>query len=235
MYRAIDSNTANQFLINRHYSGRLPQIVYAFGEFENNELVAVVTYGEPASGQLCEGVCGAELKSQVLELNRLCRVNNYCGILSKFVSWSLKQLGNKIIISYSDTAMNHHGYIYQALNFLYTGKTALRTDFFTEENKHSRHYDKSKIEFRKIRFPKHRYVLFVGNKRFRKFAKSKLLYPVMDYPKGDNDDNYALGFVLPPMNIRAEEKFSEELVENWKKTLDKSKGKNNIADQMFLF
>ena len=30
----------------------------------------------------------------------------------------------EIIISFSDTKMNHHGYIYQACNFLYTGTTA---------------------------------------------------------------------------------------------------------------
>lgn len=91
--------------------------------------------------------------------------------------------------------MNHHGYIYQACNFLYTGCTKERTDKWTAEGKHSRHYKNSEqCGLRKIRSAKHRYVFFSakGYKNLLKEWKEKLKYPVMNYPKGDNS-NYTLG------------------------------------------
>lgn len=159
----IDYKTAIDFLLPKHYSGRKPQITRAFGWYIENELVAVCTFGKPASNPLCRGVCGNEFSGSVYELNRLCRVDNLDKPLSSFVSGCLRKLkdNNWIIISYSDTAMRHHGYIYQACNFLYTGCTKKRTDKYTEGNKHPRHYDNSiQKNKRKIRSEKHRYIFF---------------------------------------------------------------------------
>ncbi|WBF81098.1 hypothetical protein FMLHJGGC_00045 [Staphylococcus phage BSwM-KMM1] len=60
--------------------------------------------------------------------------------------------------------MNHHGYIYQATNFIYTGSTKERTDMYTEGNKHSRHYNEDNKHLRKVRTSKHRYVYFTDKK-----------------------------------------------------------------------
>jgi len=125
--------------------------------------------------------------------------------LSEFVAWCLHQLKqyNLIVVSYSDTAMNHHGYIYQACNFLYTGKTKQRTDKYTEGNKHSRHYDnKKQAGLRKVRSSKYRYLYITANKRVKREMMNDLKYPVLkDYPKGDNS-NYILGDYLKPNIIR---------------------------------
>lgn len=125
MFKEISYSEAKDFLLPRHYSGRIPSISYAFGYFSENKLLAVCTFGKPASNALCKGVCGEEYSDKVFELNRLCRVENINIQLSKFVAYCLKQLKplDLIIISYSDTAMNHSGYIYQATNWIYTGKT----------------------------------------------------------------------------------------------------------------
>ena len=56
----IDNNTAVDFLMPRHYSGRKPQISKAFGWYINNNLVAVCTFGKPASNTLCDGICGKD-------------------------------------------------------------------------------------------------------------------------------------------------------------------------------
>ena len=111
--------------------------------------------------------------------------------------------GNFIVVSYSDTEMNHHGYIYQACNFLYTGKTKQRTDKYTEGNKHSRHYDnKKQAGLRKVRSSKYRYLYITANKRVKREMMNDLKYPVLkDYPKGDNS-NYILGDYLKPNIIR---------------------------------
>lgn len=106
-----------------------------------------------------------------------------------------------IIVSYSDTAMNHHGYIYQACNFLYTGMTTERTDIFTEEGKHSRHYTEEDRhgEYRQVRSAKYRYVYFCSYLKKEKDEWRKALrYPVLPYPKGDNNEDYVLGEYLKP-------------------------------------
>lgn len=196
----IDYNVAKDFLLPRHYSGRTPSISYAYGCYNNKELVGVLTVGKPASNSLCKGVCGEQYSKNVYELNRLC-VDGDLGIpLSKFVGCCLRELSKHdiILVSYSDTAMNHHGYIYQATNFIYTGATKERTDKYTDGNKHSRHYDKTQDNsIRKVRSAKHRYIYFCTNsKRLKKEWLLSLNYPIIkDYPKGDNS-NYVLGDYL---------------------------------------
>ena len=105
--------------MSRHYAGRKPQITKAFGWYEEDKLVAVCTFGKPASPQLCYGICGKEFESNVYELNRLVRIEEFDGQLSQFVSGCLRLLKseNWIIVSYADSGMSHHGYIYQATNF----------------------------------------------------------------------------------------------------------------------
>lgn len=204
-FKQIDYTTAIDFLLPRHYSGRKPQIKWAFGWYDNDRLMAVCTFGKPASNTLCDGICGKENSKYVYELNRLCREDDLKEQLSQFVSKCLKWLKhvNVIVVSYSDTAMNHHGYIYQACNFLYTGVTKERTDKYTPGNKHSRHYNNGEQGgYRKVRSSKHRYVYFCTNSKIQKqYWMESLRYKVLDYPKGDNNDNYTLGEYLQPTII----------------------------------
>lgn len=197
MFKEIDYKTAVSFLLPRHYSGRVPNIHRAFGAFELDELKAVLTFGKPASPSLCKGICLEKNSKYVYELNRLCRTEDYDKPLSQFVAWCLKQIEPAIIVSYSDSAMNHHGYIYQACNFLYTGKTKERTDKWTPEGKHSRHYNNEEQNgLRKIRSCKYRYVYFAGDKKQVKEWRNVLQYEVIkEYPKGNNS-NYVLGNYL---------------------------------------
>src|SRR5574344_772825 len=115
----ISAKDAVDFILPRHYAGRKPAISVAFGWFINNKIVAACTFGKPASNTLCDGICGKEFSKNVFELNRLCRLEDLKLQLSEFVSACLRELSknNWIIVSYSDTGMNHNGYIYQACNF----------------------------------------------------------------------------------------------------------------------
>jgi pyrimidine deaminase RibD-like protein len=179
----------------RHYSGRKPIIQKAFGLIEDNILQAVITYGKPASPSVCNGICGKEYANNVYELNRLC-VNEglFKNALSQFVSKVLKQLSNKkiILISYADEGANHHGYIYQATNWIYLGKTKERTDKYVPNGKHSRHYTNEYNHLRKFRSSKYRY-MYIPNKKFKKECLKKLKYQIIkEYPKGDNK-RYVLG------------------------------------------
>jgi hypothetical protein len=197
--KSLDYKNACEFLLPRHYSGRKPVISKAFGWFINGELVAVCSFGKPASLNLCEGIMNGEYSDKVYELNRLCRRDDLNEQLSQFVSACLRRvsINDWIIVSYADTGMSHNGYIYQACNFIYTGATKKRTDKYTEGNKHSRHYDDSNQNGkRKIRTAKHRYIFFATkNKKLKREWRSKLAYPIENYPKNENK-NYILGEYL---------------------------------------
>tara|TARA_R100000664_G_scaffold24116_2_gene33800 strand:- start:2247 stop:2876 length:630 start_codon:yes stop_codon:yes gene_type:complete len=183
--KSISKHLCKEWLLYKHYAKRIPSISYAFGLF-NNDLIGIITIGKPASNSLCIGVCGVENSKYVYELNRLCVNDNLeKNVLSFFVSQSLKKLDNLILVSYADTKMNHHGYIYQATNWIYTGKTKERTDIGLANNNHSRHYSKN-LDYsknRKFRSAKHRYIYFTGNKK--KWIK-ELNYKIENYPKGEN-------------------------------------------------
>ena len=195
----IAYDEAVAFLLPRHYSGRKPVVSKAFGLIEDGVLQAVITYGKPASPSVCVGICGKEYSGNVYELNRMCRSDEYRKPLSHFVSATLRMLKplDWIVVSYSDTAMNHHGYVYQACNFLYTGTSAPHADKYIPDgsghNRHAESFDVRKDEFSVERSIKHRYIYFcTKSKRLKKEWMNSLRYPVLPYPKGDNS-NYELG------------------------------------------
>lgn len=187
--RSIDSFQTKEWLLKKHYLKRMPAISYAFGLFDKNILIGVLTIGKPASLTLCENICGVENKEYVYELNRLC-VNDGLekNVLSYFVSSSFNLIKDDlVIVSYADTEFGHHGYIYQATNWLYTGLTDIRKDKIIKgSKKHNRNasdYRGGEFDIRE-RSQKHRYVYFIGRKK--RMLKKKLKYSSMPYPKGKN-------------------------------------------------
>lgn len=195
----LTSKEATDFLLPRHYSGRKPAISWAFGWVIDGALKAVITYGKPASPSLCKGVCGVDNSQYVYELNRLCREDDLTEPLSQFVSATLRRLTwdkDLIIVSYADSGANHNGYIYQATNFLYTGKTKERLQFHVP-NGHSRHGNKDS-ELREVRTAKHRYLYFgTRNKKLKKKWAEELNYSILPYPK-EESKIYELGTILKP-------------------------------------
>lgn len=181
----INNFEVEPWLLEKHYAKRMCPISFAFGLYDADQLVGVVTYGMPASPNLCMGVCGLDYKDKVLELNRLCLNDGVRNGASFLVSKSLQMLPKPtIVVSYADTAMGHVGYIYQASNFLFTGTTKERTDMAGEDGKHSRH-SFCNSEIRVNRSAKHRYVYFVGSKSQKNNLLKQLNYDVLPYPKGD--------------------------------------------------
>jgi len=196
----IKKEETYSWLLEKHYAKRIPNIMFAFGLYIDNELMGVITYGMPASPQLCVGVCGKEYKDKVLELNRLCLLQNLKNESSYLVANSIKLLPKpRIIVSYADTAQGHVGYVYQACNFLFTGTTKARTDMAGANGKHSRHsFGDSSL--RVDRSAKHRYVIFHGSKTDKKIFKSKLNYKIEPYPKGQSK-NYDSGINVQTQSL----------------------------------
>jgi hypothetical protein len=212
--KSIDNYECKEWLIYKHYAKRIPSISYAFGLHDlNNIIIGVVTYGRPVSHPLIKNAFNGEYQNNFLELNRLVINDNYeKNLLSFFVSESLKMLPKpNVIVSYADTSQGHHGYIYQATNWIYTGLSEKFKDYTIKgfEHLHSAsimdmvgrsdgengHIDK--VALLKKRFgvenvymidrpQKHRYFYFLGNKNEIKKMKNLLKYQQMPYPKGDN-------------------------------------------------
>jgi hypothetical protein len=202
--RSIEPFQCKEWILKKHYAKRIPPIEHSFGLYDKeNVLMGVITYGTPVSSNLRE-IFNNDFK--VIELNRLC-INEESdkNCLSFLVSSSLKLLPKPlVIISYADTAQNHHGYIYQATNFIYTGLSAKRTDWKIrglehlhgasvadmsrgKENRADWMREKFGDDFYLAdRSRKHRYFYFVGNKKAIMAMKILLPYEVQPYPKGDN-------------------------------------------------
>jgi hypothetical protein len=183
----------------------MPCISYSFGLFIDRVLCGIITFGVPASPSLIKGAFGGAFKDNFIELNRLCVNDNLQkNTLSWFVSMALKQLPRPmVVVSYADTAQNHHGYIYQATNWIYTGLSSKHKEYIIDgqENKHSRHINDTpngKIPISQVlnmyadkvtvseRSRKHRYFYFLGSKSDKKAMRKSLKYNVVPYPKGDN-------------------------------------------------
>jgi len=202
LVRPISRLQCEPFIIGIHYAHRWPSISYAFGLFDCDELIGIVSYGTPPSASLKRGIAGDEYKADILELNRLCLKYNRKNEASKLVGNSLKMLPkNKIIVSFADTEQNHKGIVYQATNFIYTGLSAKRTDWKVKGKEHL-HGQTIADEFRgvknraqamrdkygddfylKPRPRKHRYIFITGSKTYRKRVLSALKYKVMPYVK----------------------------------------------------
>lgn len=195
----IPFSEAKEWVLYKHYAHRIPPITFAFGLYRGGVLVGVCTFGSPASHDLIVGAMGEEYTFNFLELNRLV-VNEGLprNALSFFVSQCLKSLPRPmVVISYADGGKGHHGYIYQATNWIYTGLSVQRTDYLPEGMLDAHQRTISQVAFsewrktttlvRVERPRKHRYFQFLGDKRQRRKMLKDLKFPIVkEYPKGDN-------------------------------------------------
>lgn len=204
--KSIDTYLTKEWLLKKHYLKRLPSISFAFGLFENEVMIGVMTFGNAVPNQMKISICGEKYMQYVYELNRLCVNDNHeKNILSYFISKVFKLLPKPlIIVSYADTENNHNGYVYQASNFKYTGLSHIQKDWKVKgkEHLHSRTlmdefpFQEDRIEKLKEKYgdllyqverkPKHRYIYFLGNKyQINRFNESAL-FKEEKYPKGEN-------------------------------------------------
>jgi len=205
--RKVNTKDCDDFILNVHYAGRKPSVSYAYGLFENEEMIGCITYGTPASSPLRKGVCGEKYKDIVKELNRLVLRYNRKNEASFLIAKSLKLLPKPLIlVSYADTEQNHTGVVYQATNWLYTGLSAKRTDWKVKGEEHlhgTTIADRSRGQkdraqwmrdtygenfYLQERPRKHRYVMFLGSKVERKKLSRSLKYKQEIYPKGTGDN-----------------------------------------------
>jgi len=203
--KSIDSLQCKEWLLYKHYAKRIPAIIYSFGLYTNDLILqGVCTFGTPARMlNMGYGVFDGKLNIITMELNRLC-VNEGLekNVLSFFVSECLNMLPKPIVVvSYADGNKGHHGYIYQATNWIYTGITSMEKIYIDTRTNHVIHprtivsmYGSREIknlpdyiEISKEDSGKYRYFKFLGDKRKVLEMKNKLKYKIMQYPKGLNN------------------------------------------------
>lgn len=206
----IPAELTKSWILLSHYAHRIPSITYAFGLYDEKTLKGVCTFGRPVAHRLVDKTFQGHYVHQFMELNRLVVVEGLeKNTLSYFVGRVLKMLPRPmVIVSYADKEYHHAGYIYQALNFYYTGLSAFRRDPFVKgmENKHYTSVydslgrgvkDRPKLMKRiygdrfyyKTRSRKHRYFYFIGSKKEIKEMKELCIYPFLPYPK-DEPERY---------------------------------------------
>ena len=181
----------------------MPPIEYAFGLFDSDKMQGIVTYGTPVSSTLRNLW---DNKYKLMELNRLV-INEGLekNALSFLVGQSFKLLPKPLVlVSYADTSKNHHGYIYQATNWIYTGLSAVFKDYYVKGMEHLHNGTvmdlsrgkENRVEWLREKFGdnlimidrprKHRYFYFIGNKIELKDMRKMLPYKIEPYPKGNN-------------------------------------------------
>lgn len=201
---SIDKFQCKEWLLHKHYAKRIPQISYSFGLYNGNKLLqGICTFGSPCrmlnNGFGCfEG----KIKIRTLELNRLV-INEGLGknVLSYFVSKTLKKLPTPmVVVSYADSNNGHHGYIYQATNWIYTGITG-KEKYYYDSRKNlivhgrtifsefgTRSFDElpDYIKNAGVEEGKYRYFKLLGNRGQTKEMNNHFKYLIIQYPKGNN-------------------------------------------------
>jgi hypothetical protein len=185
------------FLLRRHYAKRRVGARRAFGLFLGTKLVGVVLFSVPAGSTLAASICGPEYADRVLELSRLSVPRRSPNAASYLIGQALRMLGDAVVVSFADAGVGHIGTVYQATNWLYTGRSAVTYHYHHPVTgrliaKTRRHIDVKAARLglaegqliKKPQPPKHRYVTVTGNRRFQRQARAALRYEVLPYPKG---------------------------------------------------
>jgi len=181
------------WLLKKHYAKRTCSVSYAFGLVNNEKIVGVITFGSPPNRMYNDGFCiFNDLKVKTLELNRLVLNSGLeKNLLSYFVSNAIKLLPRPTaLVSYADPNQNHHGYIYQATNWIYTGVSTPKHRYVFEDGSTfdiRRGIDnKGEVVNKEKILPTHRYIYLHGNRTEKKNMLSHMKLPIREYPKGDN-------------------------------------------------
>jgi hypothetical protein len=206
--KPIENSDTKEWLLKKHYLKRMTSISFAFGLFDETKLIGVCTFGNAIPLNMKRSICGKDYESIVYELNRLCIDEDAIkNAASYFIGQCFKQLPKPlIIVSYADKSMGHHGYIYQATNFLFLGQSHTQMDWKVKglEHLHSRTlmdqfaFESNRIDklkekygdrmYQVMREAKNKYVFFLGSKTQTKQMKAQLIKKPLPYPKGDNQN-----------------------------------------------
>ena len=111
-----------------HYSQRMPKSkLLKVGVWESDRFIGVVIYGVGGGNSTRGDKYGLDPAGEVVELVRVA-LRDHVAPVSRIIAISMVFLrrhcpGIRLVISFADTSQGHHGGIYQAGNWIYTGLT----------------------------------------------------------------------------------------------------------------
>lgn len=179
-------DAARPAILEKHYLRRMPPISHYFVAWCGDKVVAVSTFGIPASRHLQMSLCPTN-PDAVVELNRLWVDDDMPrNTASEFLAICLRRLPPLLVASYADTTAGHAGYVYRAANFFYAGWTDMerktpRFDYVPRNGKHSRDAFRSGDFDRVRRLPKVKYWTATGNKKEKRAHIKASGWPSLDW------------------------------------------------------
>ena len=170
-----------------HYSKKIPvNKLLKVGVWESGEFIGVIIFGVGASAQLHKQF-GLK-NTEVCELVRIA-LKKHQSPVSRMISIAFKFLRKnapllRVVVSFADPNEGHHGGIYQATNWIYTGKSAATIEYFY--NNDWRHvtdvYKRLTREIikklpRRKKPGKHRYLMPLDDEMRRRIEPLRKPYP----------------------------------------------------------
>jgi len=199
--REVNLKLAKKLLTKYHYSHTWPNTSIVLGFYFRSKLLGLISYGVGANNNLISSICKGVRADEGFELVRLFAFDWAPKNIESFmIARSIEYIQEnypkiKILVSFADPKQGHIGTIYQAANWLYTGKS--KDDYFFRVKGKLMHprtvsnYPKEKrIQLRNPKNRvliegKHRYVYFLGSRKQRKSLRKALKHQILPYPKLD--------------------------------------------------
>ena len=169
-----------------HYSKCIPAgKLVKVGAWEKDKFLGVVLFGRGANHNM--GKAFSVGQDQCVELVRIA-LREHDNPVSRISSLAIKFLkkanpGIRLVVSYADPDAGHHGGIYQAGNWLYTGESASAIKVWYKGRwAHKKTVDDAKVDqsrLKKKKVPgKHRYLMPLDAE-----MKASILHLAKPYPK----------------------------------------------------
>lgn len=182
---------------NWHYSGTVPSPLskpVKIGAWENGKFVGCIifTVGVGASLHSRYGIS----RQEVCELQRVA-LKSHASPVSRMIKIALQFLKSsnpkiRLCVSFADTHQGHHGGIYQAGNWIYTGETSQSVTYYDSKGRqiHPRNvgkvtgYDKTGVKqyaksslTKELRPGKHRYLMPLDDEMRKQIEPLRKPYP----------------------------------------------------------
>ena len=207
---------------NWHYSKSTPvPPLVKVGVWEDSRFIGVLIFSRGASSNLLKPYGlnqdqGCEL-TRVALTNHATPVSRIMAIAFKFLKKNSPKL--KMIVSFADPQYGHHGGIYQATNWIYSGDTASSKEYWHKGKRlHSRQVSEkgwniqqgakrktvkpSQCEVIKTK-GKHRYLMPLDKETMRSIIKLSKPYPKR-VTKANSDDQLESGGAIPTNTLQSQ-------------------------------
>ena len=182
--KLVNQQAALYAVKNWHYSKSLPASkLIRYGVFEEGKFIGVIIFSRGASPHL-----GSFLNLDQTEICELTRIalDKHSTPVSQLVAACLKMLkqnspGLRCIVSFADPKEGHKGGIYQAGNWVYTGKSNPVVEYFIDgrwmHTRNAYHNPQRPFAPKRTMPGKFRYLYPLDKNLRRKLAKLALQYP----------------------------------------------------------